>query len=70
MAFWSVLLGTISFALFWSLFDGCNVKGAKKIKKKKTAVTVLFTLWLIFHMLKISTTFRNCMDTFSHLVKY
>lgn len=68
MAFWSVLLGTISFALFWSLFDGCDVKGAKKIKK--TAVTVLFTLWLIFHMLKISTTFRSCIDTDSHLVKY
>lgn len=63
MAFWSVLLGTISFAPFWSLFDGYDVKRAKNIKH--TAVAVLFALWLIFRMLKISAPARSCMDRFT-----
>lgn len=61
---WPSGVGTISFALFGSLFSGYDVKRAKNIKN--TAVNVLFALWLIFHMLKITTPARSCEDTDSH----
>lgn len=41
-----------------------------KDKKKKTAVALLFALWLILHMSKISTTAWSYRNTDSHLVKY
>lgn len=60
MAFWSALLGTLSFALLGSLY--LMVVTSRYKEDGNTAVAVLFALWLIFHILKISTKVRSSTD--------